>query len=200
MTLKPFPKEAKQLPTWLLSRIIHTPTHKGPRGGSYHPRSLTKGPGRPVYPIGPGGPRSASYRSEETSGLRRGSWGSSGGPQTHPPTPTLLLRPKPLSLPWSPWLLQPTLLAPSQHPSIPHSTPPPHCWDPLRCSSPVPAAKSPGPEPPVLPPRGPCHLHCCQTGTEGQEEKVQVHTQEIHGTSAVRCFLPVGISAPYPKS
>lgn len=28
----------------------------------------------------------------------------------------------------------------------------------------VPAAELPGPGPPGLPPRGPCHLHCCQTG------------------------------------
>lgn len=33
----------------------------------------------------------------------------------------------------------------------------------------VPAAESPGPGPPGLPPRGPCHPHCCQTGMEASE-------------------------------
>lgn len=33
----------------------------------------------------------------------------------------------------------------------------------------VPAAELPGPGPPGLPPRGPCHHHCCQTGMGASE-------------------------------
>lgn len=96
----------------------------------------------------------------------------------HPPThlsflqPILTLSPAPSLLSKPRLSPQPFTPAPNKRLPFPPQTslyqePPP------RPCSPVPAAEWPGPGPPGLPPRGPCHPHCCQTGTEGRQ-KTQV--------------------------
>lgn len=111
-----------------------------------------------------------------------------------PAHPTFVLSLAILTLSSAPSLLSKPRLSPQPFTPAPHKRlpfPPQTSLyqDSLWPCSPVPAAEWPGPGPPGLPPRGPCHPHCCQTGTEGRQ-KTQVPPQEIQVPSSDVSAVP----------
>lgn len=198
MTSKPLQKQQNDFWIWALSRTIHTP-HTQIKNLLPHTPFAHQGSRATCVSHGSRGSTERQLEGRGHSRAEKRQLESSHPQDTlHITLPLLILISLPHVLPDRPLsfkptqtfpfpiFLQPTLPTPARVFSFP---PHPSLQDALQPYSPSPAAESPGPEPPGQPPQGPCHPHHCQTGTDGQGEKVQVLFQEIPGTFPARGVL-----------